>query len=184
MISVLHLCQNPGEYLWPNLGFYFKKNVTEKTETPTFSCPCHPKHRKLLITEMMMCFQSTKQMISKEQLKHYRSVLILVLSPSGKADRSILSKCNICHENPCHHGGVCHLMDFKNFTCECSPGYHGRKCDQEINACFGNPCMNTGRCEVLENGRFQYVLYTIFTVKFTNSLNLILSMQVNQKACT
>lgn len=73
----------------------------------------------------------------------------------GEADPQILAKCNACYNNPCQHGGTCHVVEFKNFTCECTPGYHGNRCEQEINACFGNPCANDGICEVRDYGRFQ-----------------------------
>lgn len=74
---------------------------------------------------------------------------------SGKDDSQALSKCNACHQNPCLHDGTCQLMDFKNFTCQCTPGYYGRKCENEINACFGKPCLNKGECKVMDHGRFQ-----------------------------
>ncbi|XP_033756353.1 protein slit-like isoform X1 [Pecten maximus] len=67
---------------------------------------------------------------------------------------AVAAKCNACHQNPCLHNGICRIRDFKNFTCDCTPGYHGQRCENEINACFGNPCMNDGHCEVLNHGRF------------------------------
>ncbi|XP_076101991.1 slit homolog 2 protein-like isoform X2 [Mytilus galloprovincialis] len=72
-----------------------------------------------------------------------------------KEDSGLLSKCNACHKNPCLHDGTCQLQDFKNFTCQCTPGYYGNTCQNEINACFGNPCVNNGECSVLHHGRFQ-----------------------------
>lgn len=74
---------------------------------------------------------------------------------NSKDDSQALSKCNACHQNPCLHDGTCQLMDFKNFTCQCTPGYYGHKCENEINACFGNPCFNKGECKVMDHGRFQ-----------------------------
>ncbi|KAK3600848.1 hypothetical protein CHS0354_014213 [Potamilus streckersoni] len=74
---------------------------------------------------------------------------------TGEGDPGILSKCNICYQNPCENSGKCHLVDFKEFRCECTPGFHGKRCEEEINACFGNPCMNDGKCAVMDHGRFQ-----------------------------
>ncbi|XP_025093491.1 protein slit-like isoform X1 [Pomacea canaliculata] len=70
-------------------------------------------------------------------------------------DPIVAEKCNVCLRKPCLNGGVCKLVEFTNFTCECAPGYHGDRCDQQIDACFGNPCNNGGKCEVLEFGRFR-----------------------------
>lgn len=42
------------------------------------------------------------------------------------------------------------------FECECTPGYHGRHCEQVIDACYGQPCINAGTCKVMEEGRFRY----------------------------
>ncbi|CAI9733149.1 homolog 2 slit-like isoform X1 [Octopus vulgaris] len=71
-----------------------------------------------------------------------------------KPDPVVMSKCNACYENPCQHGSTCTVVSFQNFTCSCTPGYYGTKCEKEIDSCFGNPCYNGASCEVLDNGRF------------------------------
>ena len=73
-------------------------------------------------------------------------MLILVAEP----DPEVMAKCNVCYQNPCEHDGVCELNGYKNFTCKCTPGYHGNRCQHEINACFGNPCHNEGKCQILD----------------------------------
>ncbi|XP_059170224.1 slit homolog 2 protein-like isoform X2 [Physella acuta] len=86
---------------------------------------------------------------------------LLLSSPSsdfecrGDPDPIVAQKCDVCLTNPCKNGGKCSTVEFKNFKCECTPGYHGDVCDQQIDACFGNPCNNGGKCEVLEHGRFR-----------------------------
>ncbi|XP_071091195.1 protein slit-like isoform X2 [Haliotis cracherodii] len=86
---------------------------------------------------------------------------LLLTTPShffeclGDPDPQVAEKCNVCLKKPCLHDGKCHLKDFKNFTCECSAGYHGYQCEKQIDACFGNPCNNGGKCTVMEFGRFQ-----------------------------
>ncbi|XP_041368487.1 slit homolog 2 protein-like isoform X2 [Gigantopelta aegis] len=86
---------------------------------------------------------------------------LLLTTPSqdfeclGDPDPLVAEKCNVCLKNPCKNEGQCQLVDFKNFTCECSPGFHGNQCESKIDACFGNPCNNGGRCEVVEFGRFR-----------------------------
>lgn len=32
---------------------------------------------------------------------------------------------NPCQPNPCHHGGLCHVMEAEMFHCECLNGYTG-----------------------------------------------------------
>lgn len=78
-------------------------------------------------------------------------------------DPNILSKCNICYTFPCKNSGTCELTGFKEYTCQCSPGYHGDHCEFEIDACFGGPCENGGTCKVVDNyGRFRYIVYDLF----------------------
>ena len=80
------------------------------------------------------------------------------LNAVDRADPKILAKCNVCFTFPCQHGGTCHLAGFKQYTCECAPGYHGDQCEYKIDACFGNPCDNDGTCTVLDDyGRFRLV---------------------------
>ncbi|XP_052227939.1 protein slit-like isoform X2 [Dreissena polymorpha] len=79
---------------------------------------------------------------------------LLLTTPShhfeckGDPDPEVQSKCNQCYKNPCRHNGTCTPLGFKDLRCDCAPGYHGKRCEEEINACFGNPCQNGGVCKI------------------------------------
>ncbi|KAI4820207.1 hypothetical protein KUCAC02_028191 [Chaenocephalus aceratus] len=50
-----------------------------------------------------------------------------------------------CSENICLNGGSC----FKSgsiYTCSCTPGYSGYRCETDIDECQSNPCRNGGTC--------------------------------------
>ncbi|XP_034057605.1 mucin-17-like [Gymnodraco acuticeps] len=50
-----------------------------------------------------------------------------------------------CTENICLNGGSC----FKSgsiYTCSCTPGYSGYRCETDIDECQSNPCRNGGTC--------------------------------------
>lgn len=67
---------------------------------------------------------------------------------NSSPDPEVQAKCNICYRNPCQNSGVCTALGFKDYRCDCTPGYHGKSCEEEINACFGNPCQNNGICKI------------------------------------
>ncbi|VDI57264.1 Hypothetical predicted protein [Mytilus galloprovincialis] len=53
--------------------------------------------------------------------------------------KQFVSEINECASNPCQHGGVC--QDGVNkFTCTCTAGYTGVRCESDINDCASNPC--------------------------------------------
>ncbi|XP_038672075.1 delta and Notch-like epidermal growth factor-related receptor [Scyliorhinus canicula] len=55
-----------------------------------------------------------------------------------------------CHSNQCQNNGTC--LDIKqgnnekNFTCVCSPGYTGERCQSQIDHCVSQPCENGATC--------------------------------------
>ncbi|CAH3017095.1 unnamed protein product [Porites evermanni] len=52
-----------------------------------------------------------------------------------------------CTSAPCQHSARC--LDNKNtsgFTCVCSSGYSGQRCEIAINQCASNPCQNGATC--------------------------------------
>ncbi|XP_053407432.1 protein slit-like isoform X1 [Mercenaria mercenaria] len=67
---------------------------------------------------------------------------------NSEPDPEVQAKCNVCYRNPCQNRGVCTALGFRNFKCDCTPGFHGKRCEEEINACFGNPCHNNGICKI------------------------------------
>ncbi|XP_070071373.1 cubilin homolog [Drosophila takahashii] len=58
---------------------------------------------------------------------------------------------NECESNPCQNGGTCHDA-YKGFQCECSAGWQGVTCEDDVNECFtlaGTDlagCQNNGQC--------------------------------------
>lgn len=64
---------------------------------------------------------------------------------------------NGCDPNPCEHKAKC-ILDAKNntlFTCECTEGYHGKKCEDKT-GCYKNPCKK-GKCSNLKSNPSDYV---------------------------
>ena len=68
--------------------------------------------------------------------------------------REILAKCNVCYTDPCSNGATCTPHGEQQYTCTCTAGFYGEKCQSKIDACYGNPCDNGGTCKVVEQGRF------------------------------
>ncbi|CAG7785709.1 unnamed protein product [Allacma fusca] len=85
---------------------------------------------------------------------------LLLTTPPGSFEctdnipSAIKAKCDACFTFPCANGASCYSMPQRDYQCSCSPGYHGRHCEQVIDACYGQPCANGGSCKVLEEGRF------------------------------
>ncbi|XP_036327522.1 protein crumbs isoform X3 [Rhagoletis pomonella] len=57
-----------------------------------------------------------------------------------------------CETTPCQNGGLCILADPFTPLCQCSLGYTGRLCEEDINECEPNPCLNNGECHDLIGG--------------------------------
>ncbi|XP_022079662.1 tolloid-like protein 1 [Acanthaster planci] len=57
-----------------------------------------------------------------------------------------------CTSSPCQNGGSCTNVDL-DFTCNCTPGWKGKACDQNIDDCQPWPCGQHGvNCQDLVNG--------------------------------
>ncbi len=50
-----------------------------------------------------------------------------------------------CTPNPCLNGGQCIANGYGGFTCQCSPGYSGQRCEDQ-DGCASQPCQNRGVC--------------------------------------
>lgn len=62
---------------------------------------------------------------------------------------------DLCHNNPCHNGGVCSVQSRGSGKdradvriCTCQAGYHGKLCDLNGTPCHNNPCRAGGTCIV------------------------------------
>ncbi|KAL3836532.1 hypothetical protein ACJMK2_021956, partial [Sinanodonta woodiana] len=52
---------------------------------------------------------------------------------------------NECLNSPCANGGVC-LNSLGNYSCNCSSGWRGQNCSEDVNECLNSPCANGGVC--------------------------------------
>lgn len=50
------------------------------------------------------------------------------------------------NHQPCRNGGTCINDANKNFTCACSVGYTGQRCENVV--CYNSICQNGGKCQV------------------------------------
>ncbi|XP_052782942.1 neurogenic locus notch homolog protein 1-like [Mya arenaria] len=50
-----------------------------------------------------------------------------------------------CEARPCLHGSRC-VSGVKGYTCVCSMGYSGQRCENKVEDCASNPCLNAGTC--------------------------------------
>lgn len=75
-------------------------------------------------------------------------------------------KCNACAISPCLNQGECIRGVGQRFTCKCTNGFYGAKCERKIDACYGEPCLNNGTCKIIEEGRFkcQCEFFKVFNI--------------------
>ncbi|XP_053382428.1 sushi, nidogen and EGF-like domain-containing protein 1 [Mercenaria mercenaria] len=50
-----------------------------------------------------------------------------------------------CKSNPCENDGTCTNL-LGNYTCSCTTGWSGKRCDIDADLCKSNPCENDGTC--------------------------------------
>ncbi|XP_071148714.1 uncharacterized protein [Mytilus edulis] len=68
-----------------------------------------------------------------------------VSQEENKTETSAFQQGTPCGNQPCFNGGLCKAIG-DNFTCTCSPGFAGSRC--EVSVCDSNPCSNGGLCQV------------------------------------
>lgn len=51
-----------------------------------------------------------------------------------------------CTPTPCANNGDCVVTGPLNYTCECTPGYNGPTCDEEIDGCLVMSCPDNSVC--------------------------------------
>uniref|UniRef100_A0AAQ5XSP9 FAT atypical cadherin 3b n=1 Tax=Amphiprion ocellaris TaxID=80972 RepID=A0AAQ5XSP9_AMPOC len=52
-----------------------------------------------------------------------------------------------CVSQPCLNGAICSSLPSGGFTCSCSVGFTGVRCEIELTSCMPNPCQNGGDCK-------------------------------------
>ncbi|XP_078662358.1 uncharacterized protein LOC144906180 [Branchiostoma floridae x Branchiostoma belcheri] len=57
------------------------------------------------------------------------------------------SELDVCYSSPCTNGGTCmsDLITY-TYTCHCSPGWEGTRCEVDVDECASDPCQNNGTC--------------------------------------
>jgi hypothetical protein len=71
-------------------------------------------------------------------------------------ERPSLSVCyqpvaDACASKPCKNGGACGNT-LQGFSCDCAPGYNGKRCEDPIDHCSDEPCQNGGSCQQQHHG--------------------------------
>ena len=53
-----------------------------------------------------------------------------------------------CSENgnPCNNGAVCRTLPQGRYTCQCTEGWTGTHCEENIDDCLEQPCLLGGNC--------------------------------------
>lgn len=68
-------------------------------------------------------------------------------------------KQNLCASSPCNNGGTCISSPGGDFKCQCTKGFQGRTCSEDVEEChLNNPCRNGGTCRNTL-GSYQWVLF-------------------------
>ncbi|XP_062584759.1 sushi, von Willebrand factor type A, EGF and pentraxin domain-containing protein 1-like [Saccostrea cucullata] len=57
---------------------------------------------------------------------------------------SLCDDINECDDHPC--GNNTCINELGGFTCECSPGFRGERCEENIDECLTNICQNNSTC--------------------------------------
>ncbi|KAG1659006.1 Sushi, von Willebrand factor type A, EGF and pentraxin domain-containing protein 1 [Nymphon striatum] len=63
----------------------------------------------------------------------------------GSVSRTACVAINHCETNACKNGGTCHNLKH-SFSCSCSEGFHGYRCDNETDECISSPCEQNSTC--------------------------------------
>lgn len=47
--------------------------------------------------------------------------------------------------DPCQNGGSCN-DDVTDYSCDCRPGFEGKRCSSNVDECASQPCHNGAKC--------------------------------------
>ncbi|CAA93668.3 Slit homolog 1 protein [Caenorhabditis elegans] len=72
----------------------------------------------------------------------------------SKVPTKLATKCDLCLNSPCKNNAICETTSSRKYTCNCTPGFYGVHCENQIDACYGSPCLNNATCKVAQAGRF------------------------------
>ena len=83
--------------------------------------------------------------------------------------------------NPCQNNAKC-IDHFSHYTCECTPGYRGANCSEDIDDCQNHMCQNGGNCI---DGINDYVCKCPeeFTGKFCEGTPMVAMMYPQTSPC-
>ncbi|KAH8379700.1 hypothetical protein KR009_006651 [Drosophila setifemur] len=83
--------------------------------------------------------------VLRRQLQRVQRVSGILLTLAANLDK------NECDSSPCQNGGICH-DGYLAYQCECTAGWQGPTCADDVNECFDlagtdlDGCFNNGQC--------------------------------------
>ncbi|XP_036362858.1 uncharacterized protein LOC115216258 [Octopus sinensis] len=70
-----------------------------------------------------------------------------MITGATNATNCVSVEANICKTNPCANNGTC-VPSGHSYSCNCTNGFTGRKCEKMVDLCAPNPCYFNSTCTV------------------------------------